>query len=70
MLWPAVSGSIVMATAVVAFQLGPPVTLALPLRVLAEVAVGGGAYAATLLVVHRERLTSVLRFLRRVRAHA
>ena len=55
-IWPALSGALVMAAAVITLKLVLPPTWELPLRFLIEVSAGAGVYLAILLVWHRERL--------------
>ena len=66
-LWPAVSGCLLMAAAVLALRVALPSNTPVWASVAAEVIAGAMAYAATMLVLHRDRVgafRSVLRDLR------
>lgn len=66
-LWPAVSGALAITLAVFAMRAIMPDSATAALRLAVEVAAGASAYAAILLVFHRERLNSFRRMLARIR---
>ncbi|MBC7790327.1 MAG: lipopolysaccharide biosynthesis protein [Anaerolineae bacterium] len=66
-LWPAVSGSVVMAAAVIALRTFVPTDAHLLVRVLIPVAGGAVAYALVIVTMHRERLRVFLNMLRSAR---
>jgi len=67
-LWPALSGTVVMAIAVLSAKLFLPVNSSLALRFLALVAVGGAAYLATTVGLHRARVQTFLSLIRAARS--
>src|SRR5256712_2066539 len=69
-IWPALSGALVMAAAVITLKLLLPATWELLLRFLIEVSAGAGVYLAILLVWHRERLGMITRRLLELRRQA
>lgn len=66
-LWPAVSSSLLMATAVVAARLALPADATLPLRLSVEVAAGVLAYGSLLWFAHGRRIRAFVEFLRATR---
>ena len=60
-LRPPIEGSIAMTVAVLLLRQFLPANQPLALRVILEIAGGAGAYAGTLLLLHRERMLTFLR---------
>lgn len=66
-LWPAASGSLVMAAVVLALKAGMGVAGSSTLRLAALIAAGALAYGAMLFIVHRARVASFVRLIRQLR---
>jgi len=66
-LRPALDATIVMSAAVLLLKWKVPLGHSLVLRLVVEIAAGGAAYAATLLLLHRKRVTALLQMVRSFR---
>jgi len=66
-LWPAASGTAVMAAAVLALRYTLPETLDVRVRLVTEVVAGAAIYAATMLTFHRARILAAIAPLRAAR---
>ena len=66
-LRPALDATIVMSVAVLLLKWKAPLGHSLVLRLVVEIAAGGAAYAATLLLLHRKRVTALLQMVRSFR---
>jgi PST family polysaccharide transporter len=67
-LWPAASGTALMAAAVLATRYWLPDTLDIRVKLVSEVTVGVVTYAVTMLLVHRERILAAIAPLRAARS--
>lgn len=66
-IWPAASGTALMAVAVLAVRYWLPHDLNVRARLLSEIIVGAAVYAATMLAFHRQRILAALAPLRAAR---
>ncbi len=66
-IWPATSGTVVMAAAVIATRYWLPDGLDVRARLVSEVVVGAVVYAATMLTLHRKRILAAIAPLRSAR---